>query len=82
MYLKHDYLPGFAQKIPSKWVCSNCVVTYQYGWFERFTQYEFLVLRSGATAKQFNKWLNNLERDKKFKNKLSIIIKNGRKIIK
>ena len=83
MYLKYEHLPGISQRIPSKYVCPNCVITYQYEWFDRFIQYEFLVLRVNSTIKQFEKWLDNLEVDKKVMNRMkSKLIKNGRKTFK
>ena len=79
MYLHYEQLPGFAQKVPSKWICNNCVITYQHGWFGRFHQYEFLVLRKGGNLK---KWLKNLKVNKKVMSimKLKMIRKNGRQI--
>ena len=79
MNLKYDRHPGMSKLSPSKWECADCVIVYPFGWFERFTQYEFLVLRQGGSL---NKWLKNLEVDKKImlRMKSNLIKKNGRSI--
>jgi len=80
MMLVYEKQPGMAKSFPSKWECSGgCVITYPFEWFERFKQYEFLILRQGGNLK---KWLKNLEVDKKVMSRMKskLIKKNGKQI--
>jgi len=58
------------KSVESHWECPDCVITHPLEWFDVCHQFEFLVLRKGATKKRFNDWLDNLEATKKLKRKL------------
>jgi len=79
MYLKFEKEPGMNVSVPVKYVCSGgCPINYQFEWFNRFTQHEFLVLREGDNI---NNWLKYLKKDKKSKYRIKYKIRNkdGRK---